>query len=249
MLLLPPRAGRIYKVTSRATIIFNNDKNLLSELGVKASSVFLTNCTIWVEGITDRIYIRHYLKLYQKYLNKRDSNLKIYNEDIHYSFIEYSGGNITHWSFLDDDDEENPNMNVDAICNSIFLIADNDDTKPNSKKYLQLKEKLGNNFCLLECREIENLLSENVLLGILKEDGFDSDTIKLKHSEYQNKYLGTYLDHIIEKSKYAAESGTIRNKKEFAKKAISHITKYNDLSQEAKDICVRIYEFIKRNNI
>ncbi len=36
----------------------------LDLLGVNSSSVFLSNCTIWVEGISERLYFRHYLELY-----------------------------------------------------------------------------------------------------------------------------------------------------------------------------------------
>ena len=43
------------------------DKELLKLLGVRPSSVYLANCTIWVEGITDRLYI---LKYMEKYLQK-----------------------------------------------------------------------------------------------------------------------------------------------------------------------------------
>lgn len=66
----------------------NGDVSLLNELGVRNSSVFLSNCSIWVEGITDRLYLKHYLKLYcKKYPDK-----KVYRENIDYTFIEYGGG-------------------------------------------------------------------------------------------------------------------------------------------------------------
>ena len=44
----------------------SGDKSSLELLGVRNSSVFLSNCTIWVEGITDRMYFKHYLALYMK---------------------------------------------------------------------------------------------------------------------------------------------------------------------------------------
>ena len=44
----------------------NDHTNSLELIGVRNSSVFLSNCTIWVEGITDRIYIRKYLDVYQQ---------------------------------------------------------------------------------------------------------------------------------------------------------------------------------------
>jgi hypothetical protein len=40
----------------------NASRTDLHELGVKPSSVYLANSTIWVEGITDRLYLQAYLK-------------------------------------------------------------------------------------------------------------------------------------------------------------------------------------------
>ncbi len=45
----------------------NENTDILRLIGVRNSSVFLSNCTIWVEGITDRIYIRKYLAVFQKH--------------------------------------------------------------------------------------------------------------------------------------------------------------------------------------
>ena len=89
-------------------------------LGVQNSSVFLSNCTIWVEGITDRHYVKHFLDLHKKE-NKDDPDICDFNEDYHYSFVEYGGNNITHWSFLDK--EETP-INVEKLCGRLFLLAD-----------------------------------------------------------------------------------------------------------------------------
>lgn len=70
------------------------DISLLNELGVRNSSVFLSNCSIWVEGITDRLYLKHYIELYIKKFDKTK-----YRENIDYTFIEYGGGNLAHFNF------------------------------------------------------------------------------------------------------------------------------------------------------
>ena len=85
----------------------SGNSSSLELLGVRNSSVFLVNATIWVEGITDRWYLRKMLDSYMEYL-KEDGFLSLsLEEDVHYSFVEYGGNNITHWSFLDN--EEHPN--------------------------------------------------------------------------------------------------------------------------------------------
>jgi hypothetical protein len=42
--------------------------------------------------------------------------------DTHYSFVEYSGANIVHWSFLD----KCSGIDVDRLCGKLFLVSDRD---------------------------------------------------------------------------------------------------------------------------
>jgi predicted ATP-dependent endonuclease of OLD family len=235
--------------------ISNENNNTLELLGVKNSSVFLTNCTIWVEGITDRKYIAHYLVKYQESLAKQtgESNPKTFNEDLHYSFVEYSGANITHWSFLG----EKGSIEVERLCSKLFLISDKDDPedKTKSKRRQKLKERLGKRFYCLKCREVENLLTPDVLKKVIKEYGEDISNIPdIKFKDYQDKYLGTFIEKNILKGKrtrngsYSTGSGTITQKLSFCEKALKYIEKFEDLSDEAKRLTKLIYEFIKENN-
>jgi predicted ATP-dependent endonuclease of OLD family len=235
----------------------NDNKSILELLGVKNSSVFLSNCTIWVEGITDRIYIREYLKLYQQ--NKKS---KIFLEDIHYSFVEYGGGNITHWSFLDSTDPSHTNINVEKLCGKLFLISDKDgnafkkDGSKNQKQIRQekLEENLKERYYCLKGREIENLLSETTLINAIKEiensNQENLDFKKIKISSYKDKALGKFIkDNVTGISKkFDTDSGTINNKVEFSKIAVSHIKSYEDLSDEARELAEKLYNFIKSNN-
>ncbi len=52
----------------------DRDRDLLASLGVKPSSVYLANCTIWVEGITDRLYITKYMEKYLVEFSVHDKN-------------------------------------------------------------------------------------------------------------------------------------------------------------------------------
>jgi predicted ATP-dependent endonuclease of OLD family len=243
----------------------SGDSNVLQEIGVKNASVFLSNCTIWVEGITDRIYIRKYLEVYMK--STENTEGVIFREDYHYSFVEYSGGNITHWSFLDNQDDNHSNINVDRICNHLFLITDQDgagetkdgsgvEKKAKQERHEKLKTKLGDtNYHCLDCREIENALSPDILKAVIKDRERENTKfiVKLKSFEYE-KYqyakLGKYIEDHLEDRKYKIQddSGTIYDKTSFAKSAFNHIKKIEDLSQPALDLTKKIYEFIKRHN-
>lgn len=231
----------------------NGDVSLLNELGVRNSSVFLSNCSIWVEGITDRLYLKHYLELYYK----KNPKEKVYRENIDYTFIEYGGGNVVHFNFDEKIDDSN-SINAKYINNKIFLIADNDNTKPRTKKASRkekYKDLLGNNFYELSAIEIENLITYETLKQILINQNENKKEkiceVLSNKKQFSNKKLGKFIDGLFsegEIKKYAAESGTIKNKLEFCKEAISVMNDYDKLSKEAKTLTEKIYEFISNNN-
>ncbi len=183
-------------------------------------------------------------------------------EDVHYSFVEYAGNNITHWSFLDSADKNHDNILVDRLCGKLFLIADRDEINPDSgiidkkqksKRHKELKKKLGNRFYLLQCREIENLLTPNIIINTLnnfkKEDLLKKNLFT--YEEYQLEPLGNFIDerfNKILKKKYAAKSGTISNKVDFAKEVVTLINNKNDMSKEAIQLTEKLYSFIGENN-
>lgn len=242
------------EVTSKA------DMKVLDLIGVRNSSVFLSNCTIWVEGITDRLYIRKYLELYQENLQKKnevEQSIPVYLEDIHYAFVEYSGGNITHWQF--DDKAEKEEIKATRICNKIFLVADKDSTdeQQSGKKALRinnLKNVLRDNFHVLSCREIENSLHPRIIEKTVAmiEGKAVSEIIKneIDDVEFCNEKMGKLIENKFSVTKkYAAESGTIENKVKFSKTAISFLETYDELSDSAKKLVAEIYKFIKKSNL
>ncbi len=126
----------------------------LELLGVRNSSVFLVNATVWVEGITDRFYFRKMLSSYMDYLEKQKKLKLRLAEDTHYSFVEYGGANITHWSFLDSD---KPQTQVERLCARAIVIIDKDGDSKELRKEA-LKKKLKKRLIELPCRGVENLL-------------------------------------------------------------------------------------------
>lgn len=243
----------------------NEDSNILELLGARNASVFLSNCTIWVEGITDRIYIRKFLEVYQNSLTKGQ---RIFREDTHYSFVEYGGGNITHWSFLKASDSNVSNIEVKRLCGKLFLVSDKDgaglkkDGTPNrskAKKYerhLELEEALGERYYCLKSKEIENTLSPHVLKAIVENYEAKNPNIanlkfnKFAYEHYKDAGIGAFIQNNVEgiNHKYEADSGTITDKVNFAKKAVQNISSFDDLTDDAKTLTIKIYDFIKSNN-
>lgn len=236
--------------------VSNEDDNVLKMLGVRNSAVLLSNCTIWVEGITDRYYIRHFLNLYQNFLNKRQR----YKEDIHYSFVEYSGNNITHWSFLDDNEEEKEetfnSIKESRVCGSLFLITDKD-SKEKETRQLKLTKALGERYYCLNCREIENILSASTLKEVIASyEQVEVEQLELSQeftsSTYESLLLGNFIEEIVIDRKrlgsYSSKSGAVTDKVGFCKRAIAKMESFDDLSEEAKKLSKTLYDFISRNN-
>lgn len=236
------------------------DDNVLKLIGARTSSVFLSNCTIWVEGITDRIYIRKFLEVIQ------ESKPVKFREDYHFSFVEYAGNNITHWSFLDSEDQDHPNINVDRLCSKLFLITDNDGAgftlkgQPNiakPKKYerhQKLYKKLGDRYYLLKCREIENLLRKETIEQVIRRNEPKNDALDFKRfhkADHTDVQLGKFIEEKVIglKKKYRYKGAdALSRKPEFAKIAVEHIKTIDDLSPEAKKLAEKLYAFISNNN-
>jgi hypothetical protein len=216
--------------------------------------VFLVNATIWVEGITDRWYFRKMLNSYMEYLTEqKELKLKL-EEDTHYSFVEYGGANITHWSFLDY--EEKP-IEVKRLCAKSIVIIDKDGEKKEQRKE-DLKKFLGERLIILACREVENLLPYKTIKKVVAEyEKIDESELKdFDYEKYQNEYLGTFIEtkmlnsKIIRRGGYREpppKTGTLKGKLGFCERAIPNI-QYTDLPDSTKEIIKQIYEFIYSQN-
>lgn len=168
-----------------------------------------------------------------------------YKEDKHYSFIEYSGNNITHWSFLDSEDENYSNIDYKKITNKIFLIADRDSEGGEGKKqerFNKLEEKLKNNFCRLTCVEVENYLHEDIVKKVVfdyekqaNKEIKDIDDINFKkndftNDDYKNIHLGEFIDgQLVNRKRRASyadsryNTGTVGDKPEFSRRACNYM--------------------------
>lgn len=256
-----------FKVTT-----IEKDKSLLLDLGVKSSSVYLTNCTIWVEGITDRLYIKSFMKKYISSLEETNiTQYRLVNkffDNYHFSFVEYQGGNLAHWSFTDEDDTSQE-LQAISISTPIFLIADGD-IKTKGNRAESLKKQLEDKFYLLECKEIENLIPHEVLIPCVKglfnnfrreTYGVNIDSIdSLKESDYFNsdEGVGFHIDQTLGLEGkgssdtnliFAEPSGTVKDKMALCKLATEHMNKNQwELTKPIRDLCEAIYTHIIENN-
>jgi predicted ATP-dependent endonuclease of OLD family len=230
------------------------DRTILDVLGVNHASVLLANCVILVEGVTDRLYLQKLMEEYWKTMG----NARQFVLDLHYAFVEYGGANITHFDFANGD------MNSARIFGRFFCVADRDsDEDPNSKKsqrHQLIKDRIGQRYQVLDCREIENMLSPKTLSRVV--DGFRKYGVNINtepawfdEAIYKSKPLGSYLKSIMEAKginnqvkKVCAESGTLANKLDFCYAAIKEIDGLDGFADYSRDLALRIHEFIEAHN-
>jgi len=232
----------------RVENISNEDSRSLQLLGVRNSSVFLSNCTIWVEGITDRRYLGKFLELYQR----TPGVTRVFEEDLHYSFVEYGGANITHFSFLDSTADP---IVVDRLCARLFLIADQDNAAgAKAARHKELETKLGQRYCCLKCKEIENLLPPDVIKKVVNDyEGSNVEFNVFSQEDYKQCSLGEFIEKNAlkgprnRKASYAKDN-SLRDKVDFCSRAVREMKSFVELSPEARALTKRFYDFILENN-
>lgn len=100
------------------TLTKNIDYNkLFDNLGLKGSDLFLSNGIIWVEGPSDRLYIKHWLKLWCE-----ENNKKLPKENFDYSFQFYGGKLLKHYGA----NEEKELINILKLNRKVIFVMDND---------------------------------------------------------------------------------------------------------------------------
>ncbi len=92
-----------------------------SELGARASDLVQANCVLWVEGPSDRIYIRHWIRMLAPELV----------EGVHYSLLFYGGRLLTHLSA--NDPAVNEFISLPRINRHFTIVIDSDRKKPGAR--------------------------------------------------------------------------------------------------------------------
>lgn len=218
----------------------------MKRLGALPSSVLMNNCTIIVEGSTDKKHYELYFKLYQDYLESRKPNFKRFIEGIHYSFLR-GGGSETIETIKEFGDIEKER---------IFNILDNDSDEDTNRKKRIFSEIGYDNYYFLNAKEVENLVSLNSVVNTIKkvysipERNFHLDFDEKEYYESKNFY-----NFIIEKifngvkpDKFPNKDNKGKLKGQLAKKEEVFVDSFEDLTNEAKNVAIEIYKFVKRSN-
>ena len=143
----------------------NNSKQkseICFDLGYKASDLLQSNCIIWVEGPSDRIYINHWIKSFKPNLI----------EGYHYSIMYYGGRLLNHLSA--DDTDIDDFISLRRMNRNISILIDSDRSS-QGKRINQTKNRVRKEFdkgpgfaSITKGREIENYIHPDILEQALK---------------------------------------------------------------------------------
>lgn len=166
------------------------------DLGYRAADILQSNCIIWVEGPSDRIYINHWIQ-------SLDSELI---EGIHYSIMFYGGRLLSHLSAYDPEVEDF--ISLRAMNRNISIVIDSDKTGPykrinETKRRVRDEFDRGSGFAwITKGREIENYVDPASIIKAVKVFHRDVEKI-LSVGDYESRLAFKRI-----KGSKAAKTGT-----------------------------------------
>ncbi len=199
---------------------------ILDDLDIKASDILQANGIIWVEGPSDRIYIKRWIEIFC------DSQ---FEEGKHYQFLYYGGRLLSQYSA----EEETDLVSIITTNRNAAIVIDSDKrgrvTPLNStkKRIIEEFDKLDMFCWITKGKEIENYISKEAIeLKVGKE-------IRKKCERYElfPDYIKPYYKNFSNK------------KVPFANEIKNYITKENSLPiLDLKTQIVKLYKSIEKWN-
>lgn len=199
---------------------------ILDDLDIKASDILQANGIIWVEGPSDRIYIKKWLEIF---CNNQ------FEEGKHYQFLYYGGRLLSQYSA----EEETDLISIITTNRNAAIVIDSDkknqDTPLNGTKERIIEEfdKLGMFSWVTEGKEIENYIPKEAVKLM------SGKAIRKKCEKYDlfPDYINTYYKNFEKK------------KVPFANEIKEFITKENSLPMlDLKDQITELYTSIEKWN-
>lgn len=223
------------KQTKIRESILNGEKfSICVDLGCRASDLVQANSVIWVEGPSDRIYVKNWMKEAAPELV----------EGIHYSIMFYGGRLLSHLSAGDDELEEF--ISLRSLNRHVALIMDSDketvDDSINATKQRLIEEfsRHGGIAWLTKGREIENYILHSELQAAVAE---------IYKASYVKAGKGGQFDHALyfrrrKENVNGPESAGGYLEKSVDKVKVAHAVCTNRANLDVLDLRERVSELV-----
>lgn len=157
------------QTTISESVLRSSRVSICADLGYKASDIVQANSIVWVEGPSDRIYLKHWLSIAFPELQ----------EGIHYSIMFYGGRLLSHLSASDDGGEVEEwvedFIELKSLNQNMAIVIDSDltsesDTINSTKSRLVDELSNGRGLAWVTAgREIENYVDHTMLQSAVRD--------------------------------------------------------------------------------
>lgn len=172
--------------TRTAAILSPRDLvRVATDLGNRASDLVQSNFIVWVEGPSDRIYVRHWISAFDQELV----------EGAHYSIMFYGGSLLSHLTA--DDDETDDFIHLLNINQHLAVLIDSDkenataelnETKQRVIRELERNEGFA---WVTEGYTVENYVPRQVLVEVISRT-YPSKSYTIPRSEFKSPLANTF---------------------------------------------------------
>lgn len=230
------------KQTQIRESVLNKERfSICVDLGYKASDLVQANAVIWVEGPSDRIYIRRWLK----------EAAQEFVEGTHYSIMFYGGRLLSHLSASDDesvsDEEINNFISLRSLNRHVALVMDSDrktaDDSINATKKRLIDEfsKYGGISWVTAGREIENYVPHSDLQAAVAEAYKTSYVKASKGGQFDH---ALYFRRTKTKGGDGSETAVEFLEKSVDKVKVAHTVCTNGANLDVLDLRERVAELV-----
>ena len=193
---------------------------VLSDLDVKASDILQSNGIIWVEGPSDRIYIKRWIEVFT------DNR---FNEGQHYQFLYYGGRLLSHYSA----EEDTELISILTTNRNAAIVIDSDKRYQQSpinntkKRVINEFKHLGMFNWITKGKEIENYISASAVREMTEKTGITQCSQYGHFPDYMEEYYKNFSNRKVP----------------FANQIAPYITKSN--SEKMYDLETKIKELYR----
>lgn len=200
---------------------------ILADLDVKASDILQANGIVWVEGPSDRVYVKRWLEIFTN---------NQFKEGQHYQFLYYGGRLLSHYALQ----EQTDLINILTTNRNAAIIIDSDkqnrqtsinDTK---KRIVEEFDKLQMFSWITKGKEIENYITATTIGEKFQKEVKQCEKYEL-FPDYINQYYKGFIGKKVQFANEISKFITVENTKgyldleEKIKKLYLQIAKWNGI--------------------
>lgn len=187
----------------KRTRVSSQKYQILDDLGYRASDILQSNCIIWVEGPSDRIYLN-------KWIGDKAPELR---EGLEYSIMFYGGRLLNHLSV--DDQAVKDFISLSRMNRNVALIMDSDKRYPRQplnetkKRIIEEFANISGVCWVTKGRQIENYVSPQHMIDSIKTvHGSGCSMKNILEYDDVTKYVKNGKEQIIDKIAIAKDVAT-----------------------------------------